>query len=289
MIAALNGPESVVISGYKEELGRVEDRLRDEGIRVQRLRGSHGFHSPQMREMEEAFEALAAEVRFARPRLPVVSSVTGRPVGPEEMSHAGYWRRQVSQPVRYRQAMESLRDQGGEVFLEVGPGTTLGLLGRESLGEAGQLWLSSLRRGRGEWEQTLESLGRLYTRGAEVNWPAFDEPYARRRVPLPTYPFERQPYWMDRAHLRRTPESGREGAREIRDQAPKDPPGGLVLRSFLAARSGRRDRGHGARPRSTVALAHRVRWQRSRFGTGNSNPGTRRESDLGHFAGRRRR
>jgi acyl transferase domain-containing protein len=224
VIAALNGPESVVISGYKEELGRVEDRLRDEGIRVQRLRGSHGFHSPQMREMEEAFEALAAEVRFARPRLPLISSVTGRPVGPEEMSHAGYWRRQVSQPVRYRQAMESLRDQGGEVFLEVGPGTTLGLLGRESLGEAGQLWLSSLRRGRGEWEQTLESLGRLYTRGAEVNWPAFDEPYARRRVPLPTYPFERQPYWMDRAHLRRTPESGREGAREIRDQAPKDIP-----------------------------------------------------------------
>jgi acyl transferase domain-containing protein/acyl carrier protein len=252
VIAALNGPESVVISGYTEELGRVEDRLRDEGIRVQRLRGSHGFHSPQMREMEEAFEALAAEVRFVRPRLPVISSVTGQPVGPEEMSHAGYWRRQVSQPVRFRQAMESLRDQGGEVFLEVGPGATLGLLGQESLGEAGQLWLSSLRRGRGEWEQTLESLGRLYTRGAEVNWPAFDEPYARRRVPLPTYPFERQSYWMDRAHLRRTPESAPEGAREIRDQAPKDiPPADWYYEVSWQPRAAGRDPGF---PGGTAAM-----------------------------------
>ncbi len=106
----------------------------------------------------------------------------------------------------------------------MGPGGTLGLLGRESLGEEGQLWLSSLRRGRGEWEQILESLGGLYTRGAEVNWAAFDEPYARRRVTLPTYPFERQPYWMDRTHLRRTPESRPEGAFEIGDPADKDVP-----------------------------------------------------------------
>jgi acyl transferase domain-containing protein len=224
VIAALNGPESVVISGYREELGRVEQQLREKGFRVRRLKGSHGFHSPQMREMEEAFEALAQGVPFARPRLLMISSVTGRVVGPEEMSHAGYWRRQVSEPVRFRQAMESLGEQGSEVFLEVGPGTTLGVLGRETLGEAGRMWLPSLRRRRGECEQTLDSLGKLYVRGAEVNWAGFDKPYARRRMPLPTYPFERQRYWMDGTSPRRTPESRQEGEREIRDRPAQDIP-----------------------------------------------------------------
>ena len=196
-IASLNGPESVVISGYEAELGRVEQRLKEWGVGVHRLKVSHGFHSPQMREMEEAFEALAGGVELAAPRLPIISSVTGRGVDREELRQARYWRRQVSEPVRFRQAMESLREQGSEVFLEVGPGTTLGVLGRQSIERSGQMWLASLRRGRGEWEQMLESLGRLYVRGAEVNWAGFDQPYARRRVPLPTYPFQRQRYWID--------------------------------------------------------------------------------------------
>ena len=195
-IASLTGPESVVISGYEAELGRVEQRLKEWGVGVHRLKVSHGFHSPQMREMEEAFEALAGGVELAAPRLPIISSVTGRGVDREELRQARYWRRQVSEPVRFRQAMESLREQGSEVFLEVGPGTTLGVLGRQSIERSGQMWLASLRRGRGEWEQMLESLGRLYVRGAEVNWAGFDQPYARRRVPLPTYPFQRQRYWI---------------------------------------------------------------------------------------------
>jgi acyl transferase domain-containing protein len=217
-IAALNGPESVVISGYVEQLAKAEQRLCDMGIKTQRLRTSHGFHSPQMREMEEAFEQLASEVRFAQPRLPLVSSVTGRQVGPDEMSHAPYWRRQVSEPVRFQQAMESLGKNGSEVFLEVGPGTTLCGLGRQCLSESGLLWLPSLSKARGECEQMLEGLGHLYTHGAEVDWEAFDQPYARRRVALPTYPFQRQRYWADFGSDRRYPSSRRGDALESSGQ-----------------------------------------------------------------------
>ena len=217
-IAALNGPESVVISGYVDELGKAEQRLCEKGIKTQRLRTSHGFHSPQMREMEEAFEQLASEVRFAQPRLPLVSSVSGRQVGPDEMSHASYWRRQVSQPVRFQQAMGSLAKNGSEVFLEVGPGTTLCGLGPQCLSEPGLLWLPSLRKGRGEGEQMLEGLSQLYTHGAEVDWEAFDQPYARRRVSLPTYPFQRQRYWADFGSVRRAPSSRPQDAPESSSQ-----------------------------------------------------------------------
>ena len=223
VIAAINGPESVVISGYIEELEKVEQRLRDEGIQAQRLRTSHGFHSPQMREMEDAFEALASQIQYAPPRMQMISSVTGQLIAPEEMSHPSYWRRQVSQPVRFRQVMESLRDHGSQVFLEVGPGTTLGFLGKENIGGSEQMWLSSMRRGQGDCTQALESLGALYMRGAEVDWEAFDRPYARRRVPLPTYPFQRRRYWVDGARFPGSPASAVEDAHEIKARPLDDP------------------------------------------------------------------
>ncbi len=121
------------------------------------------------------------------------------------MRQAAYWRRQVSEPVRFREAMETLRESGDSVFLEVGPGATLTGLGQECIGAAQSTWLASLRRNREEWPQMLDSLAQLYVQGAEVNWAGFDQPYHRRRVPLPTYPFGRQRYWFE-AHSGPRPE-----------------------------------------------------------------------------------
>jgi len=190
-LAAVNGPRSVVVSGYEEELEQVASRLSKSGVRVKRLAVSHGFHSPQMAEMEAAFERLAGEIAYSRPQVELISSVTGRAVGSEELSRPEYWRRQVSQPVRFAEAIAGLAKY--RVFVETGPGSTLAGLGRECLGESDErLWLASLRRSRGDWEQILESLGKLYVWGAEVNWRNFDAPYSLRKVDLPTYPFERQ-------------------------------------------------------------------------------------------------
>ena len=195
-LAAVNGPRSVVVAGYEEELTQVAERLTKAGVRVKRLAVSHGFHSPQMAEMEEAFERVAAEVAYSRPQVELISSVTGRAVGSEELSRPEYWRRQVRQPVRFAEAIAGLAKY--RVFVEAGPGATLAVLGRECLGEGDErLWLASLRRSRGDWEQILESLGKLYVRGADVNWQGFDAPYSRHKVALPTYPFERQRYWIE--------------------------------------------------------------------------------------------
>jgi len=205
-IAGLNAPESVVISGYAEEVGIAEERLKKAGVRVQRLAVSHGFHSPQMAEMEEEFERVAGKIEYAAPKVKLISSVTGKEVGRGEIS-GNYWRKQVREPVRFQKAMETLRELGQQVYVEVGAGTTLVGLGKQcqesgsgrekGSGKGEQLWAVTLRKGRGEWEQVLESLGRLYERGAEVDWEGFDRGYGRRRVALPTYPFQRQRYWIE--------------------------------------------------------------------------------------------
>ena len=167
---------------------------------MKRLMVSHAFHSPQMAAMEEAFEQAARQITWAAPKVAIISSVTGRAVSPDEMSTAAYWRRQVRQPVRFQAVMETLaaaKTGRPTVVLEVGPGTTLAGLGQQCVTKPDWVWASSLRQGRGDWAQLLPSLGRLYVAGVDIDWAGFDAPYPRHRVPLPTYPFQRQSFWID--------------------------------------------------------------------------------------------
>ena len=195
-IAAINAPDSVVISGYEEEVKIAEDRLLQAGFTARRLNVSHGFHSPQMNAMRTEFAEVVGEITFQSPQMRIISSVTGRAVSGNEMSQPAYWRRQVSEPVLYRAAIETLRESGDRVFLEVGPGTVLAGLGQQCVDVPQAAWLASIRPGRDEWPDMLNSLAQLYVRGADIDWSAFDEPFGRRKVPLPTYPFERQRYWI---------------------------------------------------------------------------------------------
>ena len=203
-IAALNSPANTVISGYRADVERVQDALEKEGVRVQRLTVSHGFHSPQMREMEAAFEQVAASIQCNSPRLRLISSVTGREIG-NELCDPAYWRRQVAQPVRFRELVQTLEQSSYRTFLEVGPGTTLAALGQQCLADADTTWLPSLRKSREDWRQILDSVARLYTLGLALDWAAFDRPYARLRVPLPTYPFEHEQYWFEEQGQARLP------------------------------------------------------------------------------------
>jgi acyl transferase domain-containing protein/SAM-dependent methyltransferase/acyl carrier protein len=214
-IAALNAPENTVISGYEEDLRVAEARLREAGVKTQRLDVSHAFHSPQMEAIEAQFEQLAGSLRFESPRIRLISSVTGLAIGAEEMADPVYWRRQIRRPVLFRKAMETLEGLGLELFLEIGPGATLAGLGQQCIGGKERAWLSSLRKGRAEWPVVLESLASLYVRGVEVNWSAFDEPYGRRRVPLPNYPFEHQRYWIESKQAVQTPRSDATNWEEI--------------------------------------------------------------------------
>jgi len=194
-IAAVNAPNQVVISGLDTAVDRLTERFRAEGVRTAPLTVSHAFHSPLMEPMLAEYRRMLEEVEFGRPKFPVVSNITGREAG-DELCTPDYWCRHVMQAVRFADSIQAVAELGCKVFLEVGPNPVLLGLARNCLPDDGRLWLPSLRKRRDEWNLLLRSLGEMFLHGVEVDFKGFDRDYPRRRVALPTYPFQRRRYWV---------------------------------------------------------------------------------------------
>ncbi|MBE9169284.1 acyltransferase domain-containing protein [Pleurocapsales cyanobacterium LEGE 06147] len=197
-IAAINSPKNTVISGEYRAVQAVLKQLEAQEVEYRRLQVSHAFHSPLMEPMIAEFERVASKIEYSAPQLGLISNVTGNLVTGKEVASAAYWCRHIREPVRFLASMQSLQKQGCEVFVEIGPHPVLIGMGRQCLPEAG-VWLPSLKRGQPDWQPLLESLASLYKHGMEVDWHEFDRDYQRQRLSLPTYPFERQRYWIDAA------------------------------------------------------------------------------------------
>lgn len=194
--AAVNAPEETVISGAGAPFAAVCARLRAQGIKVRPLTGSHAFHSPLMDPMLPDFARAASELVYTVPDVALASGLTGSLAG-EEIGHAGYWVRQTRQTVRFAAAVRAAHAQGCRCFVEIGPSRTLLAMARRCLPEDGAVWLlPSLRQGQDDWQTILRSLAALYVHGAEVDWSGFDDGRPRRRVALPTYPFQRERHWF---------------------------------------------------------------------------------------------
>ena len=198
-IAAINGPESTVISGDVDAVREVLAEFDKIGVRSQALSVSHAFHSPLMEPILDALELAVGRISFAEPRTALVSNLTGGVAGLDDLGRPAYWRRHAREKVRFAAGMETLRAQRCEVFIEVGPHPTLLGMGARCLPEGYGQWLPSLRRGRDDWDQMLTTLASLYVRGGDVEWAGFERDYSRRRVALPTYPFQRERFWSEGA------------------------------------------------------------------------------------------
>nr|MDJ0515257.1 SDR family NAD(P)-dependent oxidoreductase [Trichodesmium sp. MO_231.B1] len=170
--------------------------LESEKIKTKQLQVSHAFHSPLMEPMLAEWEAVAEELTYNLPEVPVISNVTGR-VADESITTAKYWVDHVRLPVRFAQGMDALQKQEVEIFLEVGPKPILLGMGRQCLPADVGVWLPSLRPDVGDFSQMLTSLGELYVRGVKVDWVGFDREYSRQKMTLPTYPFQRQRFWVE--------------------------------------------------------------------------------------------
>ncbi len=199
-IAAYNGASLLVISGLRNTLKAVIDSLERNGIKSVPLQVSHAFHSPLMEPMLSDFELVASEVSYSAPQIPVISNLSGSQAG-DEITTPGYWVRHIRAPVRFAAGMTTLFRQGYEIFLEIGPKPVLSGMGRKIEDNSRFLWLSSLNEGKPDWQQLLQSLGRLYVNGAAVDWDGFDRHFPRCRVALPTYPFQRKRYWINTEFL----------------------------------------------------------------------------------------
>ncbi|MCC5615730.1 acyltransferase domain-containing protein [Nostoc sp. CHAB 5836] len=148
-------------------------------------------------EVALAKPAIGSELVYHEPQIDLISNVTGQLVQEGEIGQASYWRRHLGQPVRFATGMETLFALGYNLFVEIGPNPVLIGMGQQSLPDGVGVWLPSLRRGQNDWQQLLESLASLYVQGVKVDWSGFDHDYQRSRIPLPTYPFQRQRFWIE--------------------------------------------------------------------------------------------
>ncbi|TXS49028.1 acyltransferase domain-containing protein, partial [Streptomyces sp. uw30] len=196
-LAAVNGPDSVVLSGAEDAVLGAAERLRNAGHRTHRLAVSHAFHSPLMTPVLDEFRAVVAGLTFNDPRLPVVSTVTGRTATGRELRDPEHWTRHTVDTVRFADALRSLAAQGVRAHLELGPDGVLSPLVDETLADPETIAVPVLRSGRPEELSLVTGLARLHTASAAgtVDWAALYRDTGARRVDLPTTAFERQPYW----------------------------------------------------------------------------------------------
>jgi acyl transferase domain-containing protein/acyl-CoA synthetase (AMP-forming)/AMP-acid ligase II/acetylornithine/succinyldiaminopimelate/putrescine aminotransferase/alpha-ketoglutarate-dependent taurine dioxygenase len=194
-IAALNGPEHVVISGSFDSMAKVVAELEAAGVMCERLPVAQAFHAPPIQPMLDAFEERAGRVPFRTPQIPLVSNLTGRLLAPGETVDATYWRRHARDTVRFHEGIGTLLASGVDTLIEIGPHPTLLALGNRCQGEHRAAWLPSLSRGKPDWDVVLASVAAAYSAGVEVDWDGFDRGYPRERVLIPTYPFQRKRYW----------------------------------------------------------------------------------------------
>jgi malonyl CoA-acyl carrier protein transacylase/acyl carrier protein len=196
-IAAVNGPESVVVSGAGEAVLAIGAHFEALGRKTSRLRVSHAFHSPLMEPMLAEFRTVTEQLTYDTPRLPVVSNVTGALA--EDLGSPEYWVRHVREAVRFADGVRVLEAQGVSRFVELGPDAVL-----SALVESG---VPVLRKARPEAESLLAALARLHTMGAGPDWARVFAGHGARRVDLPTYPFQVRRFWLD-ASVRATDAMG---------------------------------------------------------------------------------
>ncbi|MER6120876.1 SDR family NAD(P)-dependent oxidoreductase [Streptomyces sp. NPDC001743] len=195
-VAAVNGPESVVVSGTAAAVRAVTDHFAALGRSVKPLRVSHAFHSPLMEPMLADFSRAAAGMTVSEPSVPLVSTLTGRVVTAAELADPAHWVRHVREAVRFADAVRTLDGAGVTTYLEIGPDAALSALGPACLPEtttAGFLPLS--RRDRDEATELVRALALAHVRHVPVDWARFFAGSGARRIDLPTYAFRREPFW----------------------------------------------------------------------------------------------
>ncbi|NJQ97643.1 MAG: acyltransferase domain-containing protein, partial [Hydrococcus sp. CSU_1_8] len=209
-IAAVNGSHHAVISGLTATVQLILQQLESQKVDFRHLNVSHAFHSPLIAPILDSFREIASQVKYHLPQIPLISNLNGKLVG-DEITSVDYWCRHILHPVQFAEGIETLQANQTDIFLEIGANPVLINLGRRCCDRQSRcpegnrgLWLPSLKQTTEDWSVLLTSLGELYLQGVAVNWENFDRDYDRKKVELPTYPFQRKRYWIDSSPIKLT-------------------------------------------------------------------------------------
>jgi acyl transferase domain-containing protein/acyl-CoA synthetase (AMP-forming)/AMP-acid ligase II/acyl carrier protein len=199
-LAAINGPQLHVLTGPTATLAEAARHLGEQGLRTQTLSVSHSFHSRQMDPIRDAFHETASSISMRPLQVPLACNRNGSVLERGTVIEAAYWRDHIRNPVQFHAGMQSLASADCGLYIEIGPTATLIKMGRRCVeNTAGNAWLTSLAKGEDDWTTLLSAVGGAFVRGCTVDWRAFDLGQGRKRVQLPTYPFQRNRHWFTRA------------------------------------------------------------------------------------------
>jgi amino acid adenylation domain-containing protein len=198
-IAAINGPSLCVVAGPTAAIAALQAELESAEIICKPLHTSHAFHSPMMDPAIEPFAALVKTIQLSPPQFPFVSTVSATWITEEQATDYRYWASHLRATVRFADGVQLLWQDPDRVLLEVGPRATTATLARQQAQDLKrQIAISSLGSTTdGEWTAMLQAIGQLWLSGATIDFAAFYTAEIRHRLPLPTYPFDRQRYWID--------------------------------------------------------------------------------------------
>ena len=197
-LAASNSPKLSVVSGSTDAIALFKQVLQDREIDCRSLHTSHAFHSPMMDAIVEPFIARVAQLRLKQPQIPFISNLTGTWITAAEATNPCHWGEHLRQGVRFSAGIKKLLEHYNRIFLEIGPGRTLTTLAKQQAPQ--RVIISCLPHPKDKQSDSslmLKALGKLWLNSVRVNWKEFSNHQQRYRVPLPTYPFERQRYWID--------------------------------------------------------------------------------------------
>jgi amino acid adenylation domain-containing protein len=211
-LAAVNGETSVVVSGPRRAVDDLAAELQRKGIPASKLHTSHAFHSSMMEPGMSPFRDVLRRMELKEPLIPFVLNVNAEWASADNVAGADYWVGHMRNTVRFSDGLRRMMDMGTAVFIEVGPGNTLSTLARRhgSRREGHQV-VNLLRHPKEfhhDYRLLLEKLGEIWCAGVEVDWEAFNRGIGCRRIPLPTYPFERNYFWKHGAGIHRSMDSG---------------------------------------------------------------------------------
>ncbi len=200
-LAAVNGPSSCVVSGPYDAITELEQQLTEKGVEYRRLHTSHAFHSLMMDPILEPFTREAEKVTLKPPTIPYLSNLTGTWITEAEATDPSYYAKHLRHTVRFADGISEVLKELNPILLEVGPGQALSSSVRQyRSGGPGRVILNSIRHPHEEQSDVsfiLNTLGKLWLAGVKIDWSGFYAKESRLRVSLPTYPFERQRYWLD--------------------------------------------------------------------------------------------
>ena len=222
-IAAVNGPENLVISGTRDAVQAVLDALQEEGIQSRPVAVTVAAHSPLMEPVLDAFEEAVRSVQLHAPQIDVVSAMYGRVATRAELTDPAYWRQQMRKTVRFGDVVEALHAADYNAFVEIGPHPTLIGIAQRVLPGVEATWAPSLRRDHPEQRHMRASLGLLFTSGVAVDWQGYYGKEMRPRALLPTYPFERQNYYLRPAPRAATGNAGSAGVHPLLGNSVRSP------------------------------------------------------------------